>query len=59
MNEIKCPKCNNTYVLSPEKRFYYCSDCQNIMCGKCSKIYYLDNPDHNCSKTYFDDPETK
>jgi hypothetical protein len=58
-NEIECPKCNNIYVISPEKRFYYCNDCQNIMCGKCSKAHYLDNPEHNCSKANFDDPATK
>ena len=59
VNEIECPKCNNIYVISPEKRFYYCNDCKNIMCGKCSKAHYLDNPEHNCSKTNFDDPATK
>ena len=58
-NEVECSKCNNIYTISPEKRFYYCIDCSNIICGKCSKEHYLQNPEHNCSKTNFDDEKTK
>ena len=57
VKEIECPKCRNVYILTPEKRFYYCTDCQNIMCGKCSKKHYVDNPDHNCSKADLNKPD--
>ena len=59
INELECPKCFNSYVVSPNKRFYYCTDCQNIMCGKCSKTHYIDHPDHNCSIANFRDPDDR
>ena len=59
IQDIECPKCGNTYIVSPERRFYYCNDCNNLMCGKCSKKHYLENPEHNCSKADLDKPETQ
>ena len=56
-NEVECPKCFNSYVISPNKRFYYCTDCGNIMCGKCSKTHYIDHPNHNCSIADLRDPD--
>jgi hypothetical protein len=56
-DEIECPRCFNSYVISPNKRFYYCTDCQNIMCGKCSKTHYVDHPNHNCSIAYLNGPD--
>ena len=50
IKEMNCPFCKNSYVLTRDVRFYNCSDCNNIMCGKCSKEHYLKYPDHNCSK---------
>ena len=57
VQDVECPKCRNVYVLNPEQRFYYCKDCENIMCGKCSKNHYIENPEHNCSKADFNQPE--
>ena len=49
--ELDCPLCKNSYVITKEIRFYHCSDCKNIMCGKCSKDHYIRYPEHNCSNT--------
>ena len=57
INELECPRCFNSYIVSPNKRFYYCTDCRDIMCGKCSKTHYIDHPDHNCSIANFRDPD--
>ena len=59
IKEVECPRCSDTYVISPNKRFYYCNDCQNLMCGKCSKGHYLQHPDHKCSKADLEKPETR
>ena len=48
---MECPQCKNSYVLNRDVRFYHCSDCKNIMCGKCSKEHYLKYPEHHCSNT--------
>ena len=59
IKEVECPRCSDTYVIAPNKRFYYCNDCQNLMCGKCSKGHYLQHPDHKCSKADLEKPETR
>ena len=59
LKDIKCPKCRQVYILTPEIRFYYCSNCENIMCGKCSKTHYLENPEHKCSRADFNNSEVK
>ena len=51
LKEIDCPRCKNSYVLTKDIRFYNCIDCNNIMCGKCSKDHYLKYPEHHCSNT--------
>ena len=51
LKELDCPQCNNSYVLTRDIRFYNCSDCKSIMCGKCSKEHYIKYPEHNCSNT--------
>ena len=51
LKEMECPQCKNSYVLTREIRFYHCSDCKKIMCGKCSKKHYLEFPEHHCSNT--------
>ena len=51
LKELDCPQCKNSYVITRDIRFYHCSDCKNIMCGKCSKEHYLRYPEHNCSNT--------
>ena len=45
------PHCQNSYVLTREIRFYHFTDCKNIMCGKCSKEYYMKYSEHNCTYT--------
>ena len=59
IKEVECPRCSDTYAIAPNKRFYYCNDCQNLMCGKCSKGHYLQHPDHKCSKADLEKPETR
>ena len=51
IKEMECPQCKNSYALTRDIRFYHCSDCKKIMCGKCSKKHYMEYPDHNCSNT--------
>ena len=51
VKEMNCPQCQNSYVLTREIRFYHCTDCKNIMCGKCSKEHYMKYPEHNCTNT--------
>ena len=59
IKEVECPRCSEIYEISPNKRFYYCNDCQNLMCGKCSKGHYLQHPDHKCSKADLEKPEAR
>ena len=47
-----CSKCKRNYNPKIHKRFYFCDNCKDYICGNCSKAHYLQFPDHKCSQTY-------
>ena len=46
-----CSKCKMNYNPKINKRFYFCNNCDNYICGNCSKNHYLQFPEHKCSQT--------
>ena len=47
-----CSKCKKNYNPKIHKRFYFCDNCKDYICGNCSKAHYLQFPEHKCSQTY-------
>ena len=45
-----CSKCKKSYDPKTNKRYYYCNDCNDYLCGNCSKKHYLQFPEHKCSQ---------
>ena len=46
-----CSKCKKGYNPKINKRFYFCNNCNDYICGNCSKAHYLQFPDHKCSQS--------
>ena len=47
---IKCIKCGVVQDVIKNKGIYKCDKCKGFICGNCSKIHYLKNPEH---KSYY------
>ena len=43
----KCIKCECAQN-NKNSGFYICENCKGLICGNCSKIHYLKNPEHQC-----------
>ena len=44
----KCLKCGEMQDIAKTKGIYLCENCKGFLCGKCSKMHYLKNPEHKC-----------
>ena len=44
----KCLKCGIIQDINKRKGVYICENCKGLICGRCSKIHYLKNPEHKC-----------
>ena len=44
----KCLKCGEIQDITKSKGIYLCENCKGFLCGKCSKMHYLKNPEHKC-----------
>ena len=44
----KCLKCGEIQDINKNKGIYLCENCKGFLCGKCSKMHYLKNPEHKC-----------
>ena len=51
-NSWYCSKCKKNYNPKIHKRFYFCDNCKDYICGNCSKAHYLQFPEHKCSQAY-------
>ena len=52
LDEPICSKCKKYYDPKIHKRFYYCNNCNDYICGNCSKDHYMKFPEHNCSQAF-------
>ena len=55
----KCSKCKKNYDPKIHKRFYFCNNCNDYICGNCSKNHYLQFPEHKCSQTINENNDNK
>ena len=44
----KCIKCDCIQDINKNNGIYICQNCKGLICGMCSKIHYLKNPEHQC-----------
>ena len=56
-NKPICSKCGKIQNKSTTKGVYFCSNCEGLICGNCSKGHYKDNPDHNCNHVNIEDKQ--
>ena len=44
----KCIKCECIQDINKNSGIYICENCKGLICGICSKVHYLKNPEHQC-----------